>query len=131
MVTEQEVDDFLEHFGKKGMKWGQRHALARAAKGPDRFGNRNTASVQRRVDVVRRVANGKGSHADMLKAGLLYVPFPYTVSEGFSVSGGSKRLLQQNKRIQKKIVAGKKNTTDILNRIGGVDIRELNYNISR
>ena len=41
MTTDQEVDDFLEHYGVKGMKWGKRN--------------------QKRLDRAKRVASGKAS----------------------------------------------------------------------
>lgn len=124
------LDEFLEHHGVKGQKWGVRRAEKRAAKGPNRFGNRNTAQFQRRTDRVARVASGKASVGDQLKAGLFNVPLANIVAEG-SLRGGSALTLERNARVQAKIVAGKKNATDTLLRLQGVDIRELDFSFDK
>lgn len=124
MTILQEDLDFLAHYGTKGMKWGQRRALSRAAKGSDRLGNRNNKSAQRRIDRVSRVASGTASKGDIAKALLLNIPTQQVLLEG-GVRGGAQATLDREKRIQNKIVSGKANATDILARIGGVDYREL------
>lgn len=125
-LTDDEIDAVLEHSGVKGMKWGQRKAEARAAKGPDRFGNRNNAQMQRRLDRMKRVANGTASKTDLVKSALLdLTPAEMRIEGG--PRGAAAAQLQRAARTQRKIQAGKKNTSDILMRIGGVDIRELNY----
>ena len=48
MVAMESTDDFLEHYGVKGMKWGQRK--------------------QSQADSLRRVSQGKGSKGDTTKA---------------------------------------------------------------
>ena len=59
----QNTENFIEHAGKKGMKWGQRKAIDAAkarSKNPYRAGNVNNPNLQRRVDVLKYVAAGKG-----------------------------------------------------------------------
>lgn len=126
-LSDEAIDEYFEHHGVKGQRWGVRRAEKRAASGPDRFGNRNNPQQQRRVDRVKRVASGKASTGDMIKAGLLQIPLADIVAE-LSVSGGAKRSLERSKRTQNKIMVGKKNATDILLRANGIDIRELNFN---
>ena len=125
-LSDEQIDAYFEHHGVKGQKWGVRKAEARAAKGPDRFGNRNNAKAQRRVDQVKRVAQGKASLADKVNVALFKVPLQDLISEG-SLSGASQATLDRGARIQRKVNLGKKNVTDILNRLGGVDIRELSF----
>ena len=125
-LTHAEIDVWFEHQGVKGMKWGVRRAEARAEKGPDRFGNRHNKSAQRRVDRVSRVASGTASKGDKARALLLDVPLQDIITEG-GLRGGAANALDRSKRVQNKVNVGKKNVTDILNRIGGVDIRELNF----
>lgn len=118
---------WLAHHGVKGQKWGVRRAEKRAAKGPNRLGNRNNKRAQRNIDRVARVASGKGSATDKARAALFDVPLADIIAEGGSIRGGAANKLDRAQRVQAKIDRGKANATDILNRIGGVDIRELNF----
>ena len=133
MTTEEDVHEFLAHVGVKGMKWGvrrQRSAVAKAkarAKNPDRMGNRNNKSVQRRVDVLRRVAGGKASKMDIVKQLAFNTTLVELAYEGGSLRGVAAGRLDRAQKSQKKIKAGKKRTTDLLTRMQGIDVRELNF----
>lgn len=127
-LSDEQIDEYFEHHGVKGQKWGVRRAALRSAKGPNRFGNRNNPQVQRKIDRVHRVAKGKGSTGDMIKAGLFDVPLVDIVAE-LSLSGGAQRSLERVKRHQDKVKAGKNNIADMLNRLGGVDVRELKVKV--
>jgi hypothetical protein len=48
MTYEEQIDDFLEHSGVKGMKWGERRAVNKASKAADNE-KRNTA-----IDAARK-----------------------------------------------------------------------------
>lgn len=123
-------EDFLAHYGKKGMRWGQRKAVAKAnersKKGPDRFGNRNNKMVQRKVDRVKRVAAGKASVSDKVR-------FYSTISlaelalEDYSAKGVAQNRIDRAKRNQAKVASGKKRVTDKLLRLQGIDVREIKY----
>jgi hypothetical protein len=57
------TQDFIEHFGTKGMKWGVRNAR-----------NVSTRRAQTRVDRIARVADGTASKVDRYNAaGYSYV----------------------------------------------------------
>lgn len=60
MIDPDPVQDFLEHYGTKGMKWGVRNVATRKA--------------QKRVDRIDRVAKGTASNLDRVSAiGYSYV----------------------------------------------------------
>ncbi len=50
MVTDHEVDDFLEHFGVRGMKWGRRKSRA-GSSSPRSEAQRQEASANRKKNV--------------------------------------------------------------------------------
>lgn len=127
---DSEIEDFLSHHGVKGQKWGQRHARLRAQKGPDRFGNRNNPRTQRHVDRLRRIASGRASTGDKFVASLLQLQLPHIIAEG-GLQGASAHMLERAQRMQHKINAGKKNATDMLLRLGGTDIRGINYKFNQ
>lgn len=137
---EIELDDylkhqeFLDHAGVKGMKWGVRkreNAVARAnqrALNPDRFGNRNTKQFQNKVDRVREVASGRGSKADKARVALnTYNLAGKLANNSFSLKDVAKSDLDKSQKQQRAIKEGRRRTEDILLRLQGVDIRELNF----
>ena len=134
MTTEEEVHQFLAHVGVKGMKWGvrrQKSAVAKAkarAKKPDRWGNSNNKQTQRKVDVLRRVAGGKGSKIDFIKTVAFNTTLLELAYEGGSVRGVAAGRLDRAQKTQKKIKEGRARTTDLLNRMSGIDMRELKFN---
>ena len=125
------VEDFLAHYGIKGQKWGVRRAEQRAAKGPDRFGNRNNQSTQRRLDRLSRVASGTATGGDKVKALLFNIPPALVLLEGGSVRGAAANQLDRGAKVQRKVNSGKMNVTDTLLRMGGVDVRELDYGYAK
>lgn len=110
-------DYFLEHYGKKGMKWGQRKAARRV---------KQTARVQKRFDVARRVAAGKGSKTDKFVQSMFRVPVADMVL-GKGVKGGSQRVLRRHQKIQTKVLAGKAKSREILGNAFGIRYRDLNF----
>jgi len=129
-ATDEEIDAVLEHSGVKGMKWGVRRAEARAAKGPDRFGNRNNERAQRNIDRVSRVASGTASKGDKVKTALFNIPAANILLES-GLKGASQAALDRGARMKRQTEAGKRNVSDILNRMGGFDIRELDYSYTK
>lgn len=134
LTTSNELDEFLSHYGVKGMKWGARRAAAvsratERSKNPDRVGNRNKAEAQERTDRYRRVASGKGSVSDKISVGVSTAA-KYSAL-GFALQGGSlknvaRSQLLRDQKLQKKITQGKSRINDKLLRAQGIDMRELN-----
>jgi hypothetical protein len=85
VVFDASVDDFIEHFGKKGMKWGVRQAVKQ----------------QGRLDRAYRLSTGTGSTRDKLLRGQL-------------TKKGASRQLQRGADYQAKIGAGKKKVNAFL-----------------
>lgn len=125
-----EVDEFLEHYGVKGMKWGVRRAeKAKAAarvrsKDPERFGNRNNRSYQRNVDRHKAIAKGGGTLGSKAMVALSATGQEW-VSNSFSVRGIAEARIDSVKTQKAQIKAGKKRVTDKLYRMQGVDLREI------
>lgn len=131
-MTDLQDKAYLEHYGKKGMKWGVRRqkaaiAAAKARKtNPDRTGNRNNDKYQKTIDQYRRAASGKATKTDTLILGAFKIPVVDLIAGG-GVQGASQNILDRNQKSQRKIKAGKSRITDKLNRAGGIDVRELNF----
>lgn len=98
MVTDEEVEEFLEHYGKKGMHWGIR----------------GTRRVQKRLDRTQRIATGKASVIDRLLGSAV-------------TAKGANRQLQRGANQQAKINAGKLKALNSLNIVAGVKVKDLNY----
>ena len=105
----QNTENFIEHAGKKGMKWGQRKAIDAAkarSKNPYRAGNVNNPNLQRRVDVLKYVAAGKG--------------------KAFMVSQKSaKKQLYKMRQSQAAIKNGERRIRDKYLRANGIDLRDI------
>lgn len=107
------VDQFLEHHGVKGQKWGVRKT-------------RRIHNQQVRVDRFRRAEAGKATGTDKFILSMFRIPVVTLVSEG-GVSGASEAILNRERRRKQKIVAGEAKVRDILLRAQGVDVRTLNF----
>lgn len=99
------VEDFLEHFGVKGMRWGVR----KKETGQGFY----TRAGQRYVDQVKRVAEGKGSTWDRLN------------TWGFTRKM-AKRQLRLLKDSQDKINRGELSVVSILARAKNIKVKDLN-----
>lgn len=99
-INDEEVDEFIEHFGKKGMKWGVRN--------------------QRRLDRARRVAKGRGSLGDEIR--VLGRQSVTSLIRGKGLQGAASRDVMKLEAARKRIKAGKASTRDYLNRHGWMTI---------
>ena len=105
----QNAQNFIEHAGKKGMKWGQRKAIDAAkqrSSNPYRYGNSRNPQLQRQVDVMKYVAAGKGQ------------------SFAFSQKTAKKRLYKM-RQSQAAIKNGEKRIKDKYLRANGIDLRDI------
>jgi len=75
------TEEFLEHYGKKGMKWG----------------TRQTAKIQKRLDRTSRIAEGTASGKDKLLG----------ANRGVYTKKAANRQLQRGANAQAKVAAGK------------------------
>lgn len=98
MLTDEDVDDFLEHVGVKGMHWGVR----------------GTRRAQKRIDRTQRIATGTASTKDRV------------LGSAFTKKGAN-RQLQRGANQQAKINAGKLKATNVLTTLAGVKVKELNF----
>lgn len=98
MISDKDVDAFIEHYGVKGMRWGVR----------------GTRRVQKRLDRANRLLEGKGSVKD-------HILRPAFTKKGIN------RQLQRGADDQAKILAGKKKVGNAIAVASGVRIKDLNY----
>ena len=115
-MTFETPEDILEHFGVKGMHWGVRKA---------RRVEKQNARVQKRVDAVRRVAEGGGNRRDKIRVSFSTTTFDALMSRNNQEM--AQRTLNRMQKHQSKILAGKRKTQDILARAQGVRYRDLDF----
>lgn len=99
MILDDEV--YLEHYGKKGMRWGKR----------------GTARVQKIVDRNTRIAGGTASAKDRVLG----------ANRGTFTKKGAARQLQRAANNQAKVNAGKLKVTNAMAVLGGVKIKNVKY----
>jgi hypothetical protein len=100
MITDEEVEDFIEHFGKKGMKWGVRN--------------------QRRLDIARRVSKGTGSMSDSIRSfGRQSV---ISLIRGKGLRGAAARDVLKLQAAKARIKTGKATTRDLINKRGWMTV---------
>ena len=103
MTTDQEVEDFLEHMGVKGMKWGVRR--------------------QRRNNAIARVGQGSGGKLD--KARALSRTSLYDIARGGGLKGGAKRKSDRFTAREERMANGKTKVTDLLVTYGSFRYTDL------
>lgn len=92
----------LEHYGTKGMKWGVRR----------------TRRIQGHIDRVAAVREGTATRGQRVRVGL---------SSGIVTSRGAARALRRGARLQQTIQDGDAFALDLLTRMQGVRVRDLDY----
>ncbi len=117
--------EFLEHFGVKGMKWGVRRVNSDG--NARNLGNRNNDRAQKLFDRISRVASGNASKRDKLITGLYNVNVTDLVRAKGSVQGASKLVLDRATKNQAKIANGKNKVNDILAKVYGVNVSQLDF----
>ena len=118
----QSGEDFLAHYGKKGMKWGIKSVGSRIA-------TRNTTMEQNRINRLKRVSSGKGKKGERTKAALMNVSL-LDLARGGGLKGASKIALKRKKKAVtrlNKLTRGNKTTQNILTGLYGVRFRDLKF----
>lgn len=98
MANEAEVEDFLEHFGVKGMKWGKRN--------------------QKRLARANRVGKGTASKADKAIFGLTDTS-AVSIAKNKGLQGAGKMRAKELGRRKARINAGKAGVRDYIALKGG------------
>ena len=104
---------YLEHYGKKGMKWGTRNTDRVSDLG--KRSQKRVARQQKYIDRLRRRAAGTASLGDKYIVGFL------------TTRNGAERRLSRLQTEQDLVKAGRAKTTDFLNLVYGVNLRYLNF----
>lgn len=107
-MIQEDVKDFLAHYGKKGMKWGQR----------------NNARTQGKIDVLKRIANDTATNKDFRKAHSIQ-GLSFTKNRAKS---RAELNIKRGKEAQNNIMLGKNKVNDILLKAQGITIKDLDYN---
>lgn len=118
MNKDDEVLDFLEHFGVKGMHWGVRNKSERRI--------RRIGKQQKRVDRFRRAEAGTASKGDKFILSMFAIPVVQILAEG-GISDAASVSLTRERRRKEKILKGKRKTQDFLLKFQGVDVRTLDF----
>lgn len=102
-------DEFLQHYGKIGMKWGVRKA-ARIQK--------QTARIQKNLDRFQRIGSGTASTKDKLLG----------ANRGIYTKKGANKQLQRGANQQAKVAAGKAHVTAFLiGKKGRTMLKDLDF----
>ncbi len=97
------TDIYLEHYGKKGMRWGYRK--------------------ERNLQSLKRVGAGKGSAADKINASSQLSLANYI--RGGGLKGASRRKAQRLEEVKERTLRGEATTMDFLREIGSRKFSDL------
>jgi len=104
---------YLEHFGKKGMKWGVRQ----------------TRKAQGRVDQFKRVAEGKGTGRDR-RAVKAQTNFRDRKKSKGGIENAAKKRLDSLANSQAKMAVGKNKVSNMLMKLEGINMKDLDFSHS-
>jgi hypothetical protein len=97
-MTDDEIDEYLEHFGVKGMRWGVRR--------------------QRRLERLQRVGAGRGSGRDNAIVGLTEVS-AVSLGRGGGLRGAARNRAAELQSRRDRIETGQATARDLLMLRGG------------
>lgn len=100
--TDMAQDEFLEHYGVKGMKWGVRR----------------TRRIQGHIDRVAKVRDGTATTGERIRV---------ATASGIVRQKGAERVLKRASNIQTRMLAGKHKAMRILLAAEGIRVVDLNY----
>lgn len=102
-LSDDEIDDYFEHHGVKGMKWGTRK--------------------QARLERTQRVAEGKGSLGDKVRTLGRQSTTSLILNRG--LKGSAANQVKQMEALKERTLTGKRTVKDILNTSGGTQLFSL------
>jgi hypothetical protein len=131
-------EDHLEHFGKKGMRWGQKKSVTTAgfnkAGAFKSYTNKSgrkvpkgTVRTQKRIDSLKKTASGKAGFKDKYNASRSMSLVGIAKAKG-SLSKAAQNSIAGGAAFQKKSNAGKaKVRTAILRGLYSTSVKDLNF----
>lgn len=140
-MSDTQVEEFLEHYGVQGMKWGVRKAANKAnverlkGQGLSNRQAKNTNRAQNRVDMMRMTAKGRDGKVSVTKqvrnrmASNTQLGLTTVLRHPLSSKNAAARQLQKNEEMRGKVLNGEKRITATLLKVGGVSIKDLDYSI--
>lgn len=138
-TTDQEVEDFLEHFGVKGMRWGLRREANKSNvarlqnKGLTKRQAKNTNRYQNRVDAQRMTAKrmaGKANALQQLNNHMISNTMlsPSTaLRHPLSSKKAAVLQLKKNQAVQTKIKKGESKVNSFFLKAQGISIKDIDY----
>lgn len=103
MTTDQEVEDFIEHFGVRGQKWGVRR--------------------NRRANNLVKVGTGNASRSAKIRAGVTTSPLDLIRGRGFK--GGAARRGERQISRNARVKSGESSVKDKLVYYGGTKYQDI------
>lgn len=137
--SDYEIDSYLEHFGVKGMHWGQRKAYNKAnvarlqSKGLTKRQAKNTNRFQNRVDAERMIAYGRSGELSVLQRlnnraqANSMISLTTALRHPLSTKNASQLELKKQTEVQRKVAAGEKRATAFMYKLGGVSLKDVNF----
>lgn len=134
-----ELEEFLEHYGVQGMKWGQRKAANKAnvarlrKKGLSKRKAKNTNRYQNNIDAQRMVAAKRNGEVNVLRRlnnraiSNQMLSLRTIAKHPLSTEKAAQTQLKKNIETQSKIANGEKKATAALLRFQGISIADINY----
>lgn len=135
------LNEFLEHYGVQGMKWGKRKSTNKAnvarlqAQGLSKRQAKSTTRFQNRVDAQRMAATGRNGKVSVLRQlnnraiSNASLNFSTVLKHPLSAKKAANLQLEKNKKTQRKIINGEKRVTAALIKLGGVSIKDIDFSI--
>lgn len=141
MISDQAIEDFLEHYGVQGMKWGVRRAANKASVAKFRKQGltgrqaKRTVRYQNRVDAQKMAATGRAGKVNVLRQLSNRAISNQMLSIGtvarhpLSTKKAAARQLEKNKKTQAKIANGEAKVRNWMFEQSGISIKNIDYDL--
>lgn len=140
MIVNEEI--YLAHYGVQGMKWGVRRATNKAAvtklrsKGLTGRQAKATVRYQNMVDAQKMAATGRQGKVNVLRQlnnrmiSNMMLGTGTMIRHPLSTKKAATLQLQKNQALQKQIGSGKAKVRNWLFEMRGINIKNINYNLT-